>query len=368
MEGDLVKIDRWMLPLSWLYGAATTVRNWLFDIGVLKSEQYPIPVIGVGNITVGGTGKTPHVEYLIRLLSQHYKVAVLSRGYKRKTKGYLLARNDTRMQDIGDEPWQVKQKFPEVYVAVDSNRRKGIERLMHDAETRDVEVILLDDAFQHRYVKPGLNILLIDYHRMITDDELLPAGRMRESAKGRNRAQMVITTKCPSDITPMDFRVVQSALNLRPYQQLFFSTFQYGELTGLFNHRTRPLESIEAEEHVMLLTGIASPEQMLMDLRRYTRHITPVSFRDHHFFTSEDIQRIADEFKKLSPPRLIITTEKDATRLHQCPSLPEMLRQSLYILPIQVEIMRNEQDKFNEEIFGYVRKDSRNSPMAEGKN
>lgn len=368
MEGDLVKIDKWMLPLSWLYGTVTTIRNWLFDNGMLKSEQYPIPVIGVGNITVGGTGKTPHVEYLIRLLSKNYKVAVLSRGYKRKTRGYLLATSETKMRDIGDEPWQVKQKFPDVYVAVDRNRRNGIRHLINDEATRDVQIILLDDAFQHRYVKPGLNMLLIDYHRMITDDELLPAGRMRESAKGRRRAQLVITTKCPNSITPMDFRVVQNALNLRPYQKLFFSTFLYGDLKGLYNQKTRPLRSIEAEEHVMLLTGIASPEQMMMDLRRHTRHITPVSFQDHHFFTAKDALYIADEFKKLSPPRLIITTEKDATRLHQCSSLPEILKQNLYVLPIQVEIMRGEKDKFNEEILGYVRKDSGNSTMAERKN
>lgn len=368
MEGDLIKIDKWMMPLSWLYGAVTATRNWLFDIGVLKSISYPIPVIGVGNITVGGTGKTPHVEYLIRLLSEHYKVAVLSRGYKRQTKGYLLANSETKMQDIGDEPWQVKQKFPNVYVAVDSNRRNGIRHLLEDEATRDVEVILLDDAYQHRYVKPGMNVLLIDYHRMITDDALLPAGRLRESSKGRRRAQIVITTKCPAGITPMDFRVVQSALQLRPYQQLFFSTFRYGDMQGLFNGKTRPLRSIEAEEHVMLLTGIASPEQMKMDLRRYTRHITPVSFPDHHFFTPEDAQHVEDEFKKLSPPRLIITTEKDASRLRQCTSLSEMVKQSLYALPIQVEIMRDEQTKFNDNILGYVRKDSRNSKMAEGKN
>lgn len=344
------------------------VRNWLFDIGALKSLQYPIPIIGVGNITVGGTGKTPHVEYLIRLLSAQYKVAVLSRGYKRKTKGYLLATQETRMQDIGDEPWQVKQKFPHVYVAVDSNRRNGIEHLMHDEATRDVEVILLDDAYQHRYVKPGLNVLLVDYHRLITDDAILPAGRMRESANGRKRAQLVITTKCPKDITPMDFRVVQSALGLRPYQKLFFSTFHYGDLEGLFNGKTRQLRSIEEEEHVMLLTGIASPEQMKMDLSRYTRHITPVYFPDHHFFTPEDVQHIEEEFRKLSPPRLIITTEKDASRLRQCDALPEMIKQCIYALPIKVVIMRDEQDKFNEEITGYVRKDSRNCTMAEGKN
>lgn len=368
MEGDLIKITRTLLPLSWLYGAVTATRNWLFEVGVLKSKEYPIPVIGVGNITVGGTGKTPHVEYLIRLLSQHYKVAVLSRGYKRKTTGYVLGTPDTRMQDIGDEPWQVLQKYPEVYVAVDGNRRRGIERLMTDEATRDVQVILLDDAYQHRYVKPGLNVLLIDYHRMITDDALLPAGRLRESAKGRRRTNLVITTKCPAGMTPMDQRVVHQALGLRPYQSLFFSTFRYGDMEGLFNGKRRPLKTLEDEEHVLLLTGIASPEQMMMDLRRFTRHITPLSFPDHHFFTPEDAQRIEDELKKLSPPRLIITTEKDATRLRQCPSLSEMVKQCLYALPIEVEIMRNEQEKFNDKIVGYVREDSRNSNLVKKQN
>lgn len=352
------------MPLSWLYGIVTATRNWLFDVGVLKSQAYPIPVIGIGNITVGGTGKTPHVEYLIRLLSQQYKVAVLSRGYKRSTSGYVLAGNESRMQDIGDEPWQVKQKYPHIYVAVDSNRRRGIDRLLHDEATRDVQVILLDDAYQHRYVKPGMNVLLIDYHRMITDDTLLPAGRLRESAIGRKRANLVITTKCPSSMTPMDFRVVHQALGLRPFQSIFFSTFHYGNLEGLFNGKTRPLQSLEAEEHVLLLTGIASPEQMKMDLRRFTRHISPVSFPDHHFFSPADAQRIEDELRKLSPPRLIITTEKDASRLRQCPSLSELVKQCIYVLPIEVEIMKNEQQKFNDEIISYVRKDTRNSKLA----
>lgn len=365
MEGDLVKITHWMLPLSWVYGMVTALRNRLFDWGVLKSESYPIPVISIGNITVGGTGKTPHVEYLIRnLLRENYKIAVLSRGYKRKTKGYRLATKESKMQEIGDEPWQVKQKFPEVYVAVDSNRRRGIRRLMNDKETKDVDVILLDDAYQHRYVKPGLSILLIDYHRMITDDALLPAGRLRESAKGMVRAQEVIVTKCPTGMTPMDYRVVQQSLSLRPYQRLFFSTFRYGNLQGLFNGKTRPLSSIESEEHILLMTGIASPEQMMIDVRRYTRHITPLSFPDHHFFTEQNAQQIEDALKQLSPPRFIITTEKDASRLRQCPGLSEIVKQSLYVLPIEVEIMRDEQNCFNEKIIGYVRKDSRNSNMA----
>lgn len=365
MEGDLVKITHWMLPLSWFYGIGTALRNWLFDLGVLNSESYPIPVIGVGNITVGGTGKTPHVEYLIRhLLKQGYKIAVLSRGYKRKTKGYLLASATSRMQDIGDEPWQVKQKFPDVYVAVDSNRRRGITRLMNDAETKDVQVILLDDAFQHRYVKPGLNLLLIDYHRLIVEDALLPAGRLRESARGKERAHEVIVTKCPKNMTPMDFRVVQQSLGLRPYQGLYFSTFRYGDLQGLFNGKTRPLNSIEAEEHILLLTGIASPEQMMIDMRHYTRHITPLSFPDHHFFTKQNAEQIEEALKRISPPRFIITTEKDASRLRQCPELSEMVKQNLYVLPIEVDIMRNEKNNFIDKITSYVRKDSRNSNMA----
>ncbi len=364
MEGDLIKINRWLMPLSWIYGAVTAARNWLFDIHVLRSVSYPVPVINVGNLTVGGTGKTPHVEYLIRLLSANYKVAVLSRGYKRKTKGFVLATKDSTMQEIGDEPWQVKQKFQDIYVAVDANRRRGISRLLSSQETKDVDVILLDDAYQHRYVKPSTNILLVDYHRMITDDCLLPAGRLRESAKGCNRAKIVIVTKCPSQLTPMEYRVVQNALDLRPYQHLFFSTFRYGELQGLFNEKTRPITSIEDEEHIMLLTGIASPEQMMMDLHRYTRHITPVSFPDHHFFTREDAVEIEKQFKSIPSPRFIITTEKDATRLRNCPELSELVKQSLYVIPIEVDILRNEKTTFNEKILKYVRKDSSNSTMA----
>ena len=180
MEGDLIKINEWLLPVAWLYGIGVRIRNELFEMGILKSQSYDIPVISVGNITVGGTGKTPHTEYLIRLLRKKHKVAVLSRGYKRKSKGFILATPETPMPTIGDEPYQMKQKFPDVYVAVDKNRRRGIERLCDEQIAPGTEVILLDDAFQHRYVKPGINILLVDYHRLICDDKLLPAGRLRE--------------------------------------------------------------------------------------------------------------------------------------------------------------------------------------------
>jgi tetraacyldisaccharide 4'-kinase len=201
-EGDFIKINEWLLPLSWIYGLVVTIRNWMFDIGILKSRAYKVPVISVGNITVGGAGKTPHVEHLVRMLQDKIKVAVLSRGYKRKSKGYQLADGDTSVSDIGDEPYQMMQKFPNIFVAVDKKRRRGIERLTTDEASRNVDVVLLDDAYQHRYVKPGINILLVDYHRLIIYDKMLPAGRLREPMKGKRRADIVIITKCPKDLKP----------------------------------------------------------------------------------------------------------------------------------------------------------------------
>ena len=369
MESDLIKINDWLKPLSWLYGLGVGVRNALFDLGILSSHSYDIPIINVGNITVGGTGKTPHVEYLIRILSKQYRTAVLSRGYKRRTKGYILASTDSTTDQIGDEPWLIKQKFPDVYVAVDGNRRRGINRLCNDAETKDVEVILLDDAYQHRYVRPGINMLLVDYHRMITDDWLLPAGRLREPVSSKKRADMVIVTKCPPDIRPMGFRVIQRALELKPHQRLFFSTLHYAPLCGVFSEKEKLIENLRSEgQHVLLLTGIGNPEQMEQDLRRYADNVTHLSFPDHHYFTAKDIRHINEVFQQIPSPRIIITTEKDVTRLISLEGLSEEVRQQAYVLPIKIEIMRKENTIFNEKITGYVLKNSRNSILAKRKN
>ena len=208
MEGDFIKIYKWLMPLSWLYGLVVRLRNQLFEFGILKSRNFDTPIISVGNITVGGSGKTPHVEYLINLLKDNMKVAVLSRGYKRKSSGYVLADKESTMRDIGDEPYQMKTKFKNIYVAVDKNRCNGIDHILKDKETKDTDVILLDDAYQHRYVKPGINILLTDYHRLIIHDKLLPAGRLREPQSGKKRADIVIITKCPKDLKPMEYRVI----------------------------------------------------------------------------------------------------------------------------------------------------------------
>ncbi|MBR3390103.1 MAG: tetraacyldisaccharide 4'-kinase, partial [Prevotella sp.] len=274
MDEGFVKINKWLLPFSWLYGIGVRIRNKLFDFNILKSKVYDIPVIAVGNISVGGTGKTPHVEYLIRLLKSQAKVAVLSRGYKRKTKGFVLADENSTVRDIGDEPFQMKRKFPDIYVAVDEKRCDGIERLITDEQTKETDVILLDDAFQHRYVKPGINILLVDYHRQLIHDKLLPAGSMREHKEGKNRADIVIITKCPESLRPMDFRVITKAMNLYPYQTLLFTTIEYDNLQPMYCGESRPLDSIERNEHVLLLTGIASPQYLMSDLEKYSNHIT----------------------------------------------------------------------------------------------
>lgn len=365
MEGDMTQIRRWLLPLAWLYGIGVDVRNALFDMGVLPSVSYDIPIINVGNITVGGTGKTPHVEYLIRLLSERYRVAVLSRGYKRKTSGYILSSVSSRMEEIGDEPWQIKQKFPGVYVAVDANRRRGIERLLTDEETKDVEVILLDDAYQHRYVKPGHNILLVDYHRIISDDKLLPAGRLREHASSSSRATTVIVTKCPGHITAMGFRVILSALHIKPYQQLFYSTFSYGTMRQLWGDGTLEPDMLRKNNiHVLLLTGIGNPRQMELDVRRFVQYVTLLAFPDHHYYSRSDVDTIRRALLALPQPRIIVTTEKDAARLQHLQGLCEEVKQNTYVLPIEISIMRDEKNKFDKTITDYVRENKRNSSLA----
>lgn len=314
MEGDFIRINKWLLPLSWCYGVAVNFRNTLFNIGVLKSRAFDIPVISVGNITVGGTGKTPHVEYLIKLLKDRCHVAVLSRGYKRKSKGYIKANAQTTMPEIGDEPFQMKQKFPDITVAVDKDRCHGIDQLTSDDPQLDV--ILLDDAFQHRYVKPGINILLVDYHRLVIYDRLLPAGRLRESLTGKDRADIVIITKCPQSLKPMEYRVITKAMSLYPYQQLFFTTLSYGELEPVFPAEAQQVQLSQlATQHVLLLTGIASPEQMISDLSPLVGQLAPLTFADHHQFNAKDVALINDTFAALPSPKAIITTEKDTTRL-----------------------------------------------------
>ena len=343
MEGDHIKINYWLLPFSWLYGLIVGIRNLMFDFGMLASKSFPLPVICVGNITVGGTGKTPHTEYLIRLLSPRHQVAVLSRGYKRKSKGYHLATGASNMTEIGDEPYQMKQKFPHAHVAVDKNRCHGIEQLMKEEVQPPTDVVILDDAYQHRYVQAGLNILLMDYHRLIYFDQLLPVGRLREHKAGIRRADIVIVTKCPRNITSMERRGIERNLDLESWQKVFFTAYKYPETIG------------DIGDNPLLVTGIASPAQMVYDLQKFIPQFEVMSFPDHHHFTEKDLADIRNR----ANGRTILTTEKDATRLHDV--------ENLHVLPIEVEFIDGKQEEFDQTITSYVKKNSRNSILNQSK-
>ena len=367
MSRDLIKINKWLYPVSWIYGAGVWLRNKLFDWGYYKERNFNLPVICIGNLTVGGTGKTPHTEYLIRLLHKSYQVAVLSRGYKRKSKGFVLAEEQTPMHEIGDEPYQMKQKFPDIHMAVDADRCHGIEQLCKESIATGTDVILLDDAYQHRYVKAGINILLVDYNRRITEDTLLPAGRMREPLSGKDRAHVVIITKCPRDMKQIEYSVLRNEMDLYAFQQLFFTTMDYGKLRPLFNGgKEYAIQNIHPAVHILLVTGIASPEPLEEELLTVNRNVHMLAFGDHHDFTEQDMETIEQQFHQLPEgKRMIITTEKDATRLVSHPNLPKTVQPYIYVLPIEVVFLQDQQETFNKYILDYVRKNSRNSRLFE---
>ena len=356
-ESD-IQIRRWLYPAAWLYRAVTSLRNKLFDRGWLRSRSFDVPTVCIGNLAVGGTGKTPHTEYLIRLLqAQGLHVATLSRGYKRRSRGFQLADAASDATQLGDEPMQMKLKFPQARVSVCEDRCRGVERLL-ELQEPPVDVILLDDAFQHRYLRAGLNILLTDYHRLLCDDALLPAGTLREAAGGKDRAQIVIVTKCPDDIKPIDFNIVGKKLQLYPFQQLYFSTMRYGPLRPLYGQPPHPWQG---DEEVLLLTGIAHPEPMVEYLQPRVGRVVTLRFADHHDFSAADLRQMATLYRGLSPRhRLVVTTEKDATRLLLHPLPDKEMASRCYALPIEIEFLQNQQDMFNQNILSYVKANPRN--------
>lgn len=361
MEDYPVKIRKWLYPLSWIYGLGVDLRNWLFHIGVLKSKSYPVPVICVGNITAGGTGKTPHIEYLVELLKDRYSIAVLSRGYKRKTKGFVLADDRVSAADIGDEPFQIKNKYPDVTVAVDENRCEGIERLLAMGHNRP-DVILLDDAYQHLYVKAGLNILLVNNNRIITEDALLPAGLLREPVAGRLRAHVVVLTKCPADMSPIDYRIRSRQMNLFPYQQLFFSTFRYKDMYCLSDKdKKMSIYGIKAGDSVLLLSGVADNSQLAKVFGKTKANVKTLFYPDHHGYAREDLSRIEKEFNQLPfGNRYVVTTEKDTSKLVMFKDWVSRFGGNVYVLPVQVEFLLNNKEKFDKYILDYVGENKRN--------
>lgn len=346
------------LPFAWLYGLVVMGRNLLFDAGVLRSRRFPLPVIAVGNLAVGGTGKTPHTEYLLRLLSD-FRVAMLSRGYGRRTVGFALATDSGRASDIGDEPAQMHRKFPEVVVAVDENRREGIEILMRE-QNHPIEVIVLDDAFQHRYVRAGMNLLLTDYHRRFTHDFLMPVGRLREPASGKKRADIIIVTKCPENLSADEAARIRKEMALQAGQKMFFTTFGYGEAYPLFPQAVPVAEQCLFGKPVLLVTGIAKPAPLRRYLEQTAASVMELAFPDHHNFITIDLRRMSDALASLPQDAVVVTTEKDAERLVEMSGLDNRLRRCLLVQPITVRFLFGQQEEFNQNILDYVAKDTRN--------
>jgi len=354
-----------MYPLMLLYQIGVGFRNWMFDLGLLTSKKYDLPVISIGNITIGGTGKTPHTEYLLSLLSPVMKVAMLSRGYKRITHGFVLADKNSDYESIGDEPFQILRKFKDVVVAVDGNRCRGIENLLQSEYGKELGAIVLDDAFQHRYVEPGISILLTDYNRLMTNDKLLPIGNLREPSDNKKRANIVIVTKCPETAQPIDYRLVTKDLALFPYQNLYFTKYEYGELVPVFPAiKELPItkERVKKEKmDVLLVTGIVSQHYLIEYLLKYTNKLQTIEYPDHHNFSESDLHSIADKFSAIeNKKKIIITTEKDAARLIGNPNVPEEIKNAIFSLPIKVAFLFEQEKDFNEQILGYVSKNKTN--------
>ena len=359
-----------LYPFALLYGFGIWFRNMLFDYRIIKSREFPIPIISVGNITVGGTGKTPLIEYIIGILQDENNMATLSRGYKRKTREFILAGQDSAVSEIGDEPKQIKQKFPDINVAVDRKRVNGIQRLMD--KIPDLDVILLDDAYQHRHVNPGLSILLIDFNRPIWEDRLLPAGRLREQAYERRRANIILITKCPDRLRPIERRLIVKDLKLYPFQHLFFTKLKYGDPKPVFegtDQSVNPNDIKGSKPHILMVTGIANPRLYKKHLRGISTRITEMVFPDHHAYSEKDILRITRVFEGLPDlDRYIFTTEKDAMRLRNFTDIEYSVQSRMFYIPVGIEFLNEDTENFSTQIQNYVRSNKRNSILHKQQN
>lgn len=326
-----------LFPIVPIYYIVTWLRNRLYDLGWKSSTAYNLPIICVGNLSVGGTGKTPTIEYLIRFLSQNYKVATLSRGYKRESSGFIIADDTATVRSIGDEPFQFFKKFKDVIVAVDTDRRHGISQLI---EQKGPDIILLDDAFQHRKVKAGFNILLTSYGDLYSDDMVLPTGNLREPRSGAKRANVIIVTKCPAHISESEKESVKKQLKPSPNQLVLFSSISYSD--NVLAENTHLALDVLNKNQFTLVTGIANPKPLEDYLEQKGLKFEHLKFRDHHKFTEEDISRFESK-------RIILTTEKDYVRLR--PYFKD--ENKLFYLPILFTI--DQSDLFEDSIYNYLK-------------
>jgi tetraacyldisaccharide 4'-kinase len=344
-----------LLPFSLLYGLVVVLRNLLYDLGIFRVRQFQLPVICVGNLVVGGAGKTPVTEYLVNLLSDR-RIAILSRGYGRNTKGYILADRLATAETIGDEPMQFYNKFPNVTVAVCEDRAKGLGLLESDHD-----LVILDDAFQHRSVKPGFSILLFEYQKLLDPQFLLPAGNLREPFSGYKRADALLVTKMPETAGAQDKRRCQQQFSVPFRQKLFFSNLAYGELTGVFSTDATLDAVVTDKTKVFLITGIANPQPLVSYLTGKCKKIQHFDYPDHYKFRTEDIKKLISAFNSdPSPHKLIITTEKDAQRLRMDGLKELLLNLPVFYLPIKIALADEDKATFDQKILNYVSGITRN--------
>jgi tetraacyldisaccharide 4'-kinase len=337
-----------LFPFSLLYATVIKIRNWCFDHHILPSASFNLPIICIGNLAAGGTGKSPMVELLIRILKDHYEIAVLSRGYKRKTRGYALAGPQSTALDIGDEPMQFHSKFPEVAIAVGEERIVAIPQLLHDRP--DTRAILLDDAFQHRSVRAGLNILLTDCSNLFTRDWWLPSGDLRDAPSSYRRADIIVVTKCSEDLSDEERRAIAIEIDPRPHQQLFFSSIQYGEPYHITRHDT---QEVTDQVEVLLVTGIANPAPLKRWLNERSRTYYELEYSDHHIFSIDDLNTIFRRFNSITAPnKIILTTEKDAVRLIKFRQ--ELADWPFYVLPISPRFLFDDGPRFTDLIVKFI--------------
>jgi len=337
-----------LLPFAILFWLAVVVRNWLYDKRIIKSISFGLPLICVGNLSVGGTGKSPMVEYLVRHLKGRYKVATLSRGYKRKTKGYALATEKTTAIEIGDEPMQFHRKFPDVPVAVGEERLDAIPQLLHDRP--DTQVVILDDAFQHRIINAGLNILLTDYGNLFTSDFFLPTGDLRDQRKSYKRAHIIVVTKCKPELSEEERRMIVKEINPLPHQKLFFTRISYGVP---YHIARQDFRFIDEKTEVLLVTGIANPRPLKLFLEERVETYYLMSYNDHHIFSMVDWKDIKKRFESITASKkIILTTEKDAMRLLKFRE--EMDGMPFYVLPIEHKFLFNQENEFNNRIIQFI--------------
>lgn len=351
--------DQWFMkiflaPLAMLYGLAVSLKNGLYNLGLLRGVSFSIPVISIGNLTVGGTGKTPHTEYLVLLLQDYLQVGILSRGYKRKTSGYLEVHQHMDALQCGDEPLQYKRKFPDVKVAVAENRSLAIPQLIRSYP--DLQVVLLDDGFQHREVAPGLNILLTEYNHLFTSDWLLPVGRLREWRSGAERADVIIVTKCPGEVNEEDMDRVRQEVIFDPRQMVFFSKYIYGHPYRMYQNNER----IVLNEHssVLVVAAIARTGYMIDYLKNVCREVHSLEYSDHHIFSEADIRSMEQmyiNFPESNRP-VLLTTEKDALRLDLHRDLLLQSNLPFYVLPIRVQFLGEQPDAFDQYIKDWLLK------------